>query len=82
VIKKELITEVINPLVPQLHKFALRILVPLFGARNQGIGMHHSDVQERFSHRLPVFKVVCQVNVPPNKQFLLVFPIKMVYRAK
>jgi hypothetical protein len=48
VVQKELEAEVVDPLVPQLHKLALCILIPLRRALKKGIRMHHGNVQYRF----------------------------------
>jgi hypothetical protein len=45
VVEEEFVGEVVNPFVPQLHQFALGILVPFTGPCNEGIGMHHSNIQ-------------------------------------
>jgi hypothetical protein len=40
-VEKELIAEIVNALVPQLHQFALGMAVASAGLQDQRIGLHH-----------------------------------------
>ena len=52
VIEKEFVAEVVDALVPELHQLALGVLVPFAGTGDQGIGMHHGNVEEGFGHKI------------------------------
>jgi hypothetical protein len=42
VVEKELVREIVDALIPELHQLALGILIALAGPGNQGIRVHHS----------------------------------------
>ena len=50
VVEEVLVPKVVDPLVPELDQLTLGTLVPLTGPGNEGVRMHHSNVEKSSCH--------------------------------